>query len=361
MVSDIDLQDLAKLHGPERAFLSLYLSSKDDLPRVDDRIRRIGAMLNHDEEREHFDANVERLRAFLDAHDFHAPSLCVFVCWALDVVRGYPLEVPVETDLRIGTTPHLLPLAEIQDERERFAVVAADNDATRIFLVSAEGPAEKERIRGDIKNDVRKGGQSQKRYERRRDHALMHYAKDVAEALADLRGRVAFERIVLLGAEEATVEIRGELTPDLEALLVEREAVDVGDDEALWESAFDLFSEEERADERALWDRIEDGYLSGDRAAVGPAETLAAAAAGRVERLLVTRDAQAPATRCRACANPSAGVNSSCPVCGAKDVFETDLVEELVGFTERFGADVEFAEAIPGLTENGDVAALLRY
>ena len=361
MVSDIDLQELAKLHGPDRAFLSLYLASKDDLPSVRDRIRRIRNLLDDPTEREHLDANVELLDEVLDGYDFHARSLCVFACWALDVARGYPIDVPVETELRIGTSPHLRPLAEIQDERERFAVVAADNDVARIFLVSAEGPEEEERVRGDVKNDVKKGGQSQKRYERRREHALMHYAKEVVEALEDLTSRVPVGRVVLLGSGEATVEIRDELTSELRDKLVERAEADLHDLDGLLEVATERFEEEERAEERALWRRIEEGYLAGERAAVGPGETLAAAAAGRVERLLVGRGSEPRATRCRDCGNPSAGTPETCPVCGSADVFAVDLVEELVELTERFGASVEFAEDVPGLAENGHVAAALRY
>lgn len=361
MVSDIDLQELAKLHGPERAFLSLYLSSKDARPQLEDRIRRIRNLLDDDTEREHFEANVTQLEVFLDDYDFHAPSLCVFACWALDILRGYPLDVAVEDELRIGTSPHLRPLAEIQDDRERFAMVLADNDGARIHLVSAEGASERERIRGDIKNHVRKGGWSQKRYERRRSHALMHYAKEVAAAIEDLTDRASVGRIVLLGSEEATVEIRNELAPGLLERVSSSTDVDLHDDETVWAAAQNLFEEEERADERALWTRIEENYLGHERATVGPDETLAAAAAGRVERLLVTRDAHPPAVRCRACDNASAGAHDRCPVCGADDVFDVDLVEELVALTRRFGAEVEFADPIPGLTKNGDVAATLRY
>lgn len=361
MISNIDLQELAKLHGPERTFLSMYLRSRDDLPTVEDRIRRVRNILDDGDEVEHFDANVAMLHELIDGYDFHRPALCAFTCWALDFARGHPLQVPVETCLRVGTSPYLRPLAEIQDEKEHFALVAADNSVARIFLVTAEGPQEKERVRGDIKNHVRVGGQSQKRYERRREHALTHYAKDVVQALADLRTRVPFERLVLLGSAEATLEIQEALTPELAERLVEREEANVSDEDAVLEAAQGWFEEEERNEECALWTQIHDGYLAGERAALGPEETLAAAAAGRIQRLLVTLGATPKATRCRSCGNPSPGTPDRCPVCEADDVFRVELVEELVELTERFGASVEFAADISGLRKSGDVAALLRY
>ena len=77
--------------------------------------------------------------------------------------------------------------------------------------------------------------------------------------------------------------------------------------------------------------------------------------------MIVTRDAKIGGIRCRDCENLSAGMPEACPVCGSASIFKEDLVNELVELLARTSADVEFTDPIPGLTDVGDVAALLRY
>jgi hypothetical protein len=50
-----------------------------------------------------------------------------------------------------------------------------------------------------------------------------------------------------------------------------------------------------------------------------------------------------------------------CPVCDSEDVFTEDLINELVELLETSGGATEFSDPMPGLTDAGDVAALLRY
>jgi peptide subunit release factor 1 (eRF1) len=93
----------------------------------------------------------------------------------------------------------------------------------------------------------------------------------------------------------------------------------------------------------------------------GPEEVLKAAAVGRVEKIAVTRDAKLSGTRCRDCENLSAGELKKCTVCGSADVFPVDLVNELAELAALTSAETDFVDPIQGLSEAGEVAALLRY
>ncbi|HEX2253319.1 MAG TPA: Vms1/Ankzf1 family peptidyl-tRNA hydrolase [Thermoanaerobaculia bacterium] len=362
MFQDIDLRQLAELEGPERAFLTLYLSGPDALGSLDSRAERIRTLLARSpDELEHFENSFELLRGWLGDHP-PAGAGCVFACWALDFVRGWPLEVGVEDRLWIGPHPFLRPLAELQEEYESFAVVAADNRASRIFLVASAVVSEEERVRGDVKNRVKKGGWSQKRYARRRENELMHYGKEVAEALEELGRDHDFSRLVLLGQPEATAAIEEALSEPLRAKVVARQAADVGETrEALVEEAFELFFAEERQAEERLWDDIREEYLRGGLAAVGPTDVLKAALAGRAARVAVTRDAKIRGTRCKECENVVHGTPRNCQACGSKQVFEVDLVDEITQIITRTSAEMEFVDPIEELSEMGEMAALLRY
>jgi len=369
MFNKIDLQDLAERSGPQRAFLSLYLSSPEARNNLDARVSRVRDMLSDNEdELEHFEENLALIRGYLEDTPFTEGSLCMFACWATDYLHVFPLnaelkelEKTIPDLLWVDSSPYIRPLAELQDEYENFVVVTADNSDTRAYLVTSATPDQEGRVRGDIKNAVKKGGWSQQRYARRREKDLLHYAKEVAEVLADLDERETFKRLFLVGSDEAMLEIEDALPDPLKEKLVAKQAVDLNREDEVWEAAFELFTKEERADEKNLWETIKNEYLRDGRAATGREEVLHAAAVGRVEKMIVTRDVKMAGVRCRACENLRPGTPESCPVCGSKEVFKVDLVNELVELVAASSAETEFADPIPGLTKFGDVAALLRY
>jgi peptide subunit release factor 1 (eRF1) len=363
MFEKIDLKQLAELSGPERAFLSLYASGPEGLRSLNDRETRIRSFLKEDaDELEHFEENMKLVRGWLEEHPEESKGLAVFACWALDRVHGFPLTMEVPNRLRVGTSPDLKPLAELQDEYENFVVVVADNHGARIDLVTGARVTEEERVSADIKNRVKKGGWSQKRYSRRRDNELLHYAKEVAERLQEMAEHAEFDRIVLLGSAETLNELEEHLPESLAEKVVGAKSVDLHEpDESVLEEAFELFFAAERAEEQRTWDRIKEEFLTGGLAAVGATNVLKAAAVGRVETLVVTRDAEIKGTRCRECENVVHGTPKTCQICGSSSVFEVDLVEELVRLIALTSGETDFVDPIEGLTEMGDVAALLRY
>lgn len=363
MFNNIELRDLAKVSGPERAVLSLYLTNKESYGGLKGRIDTIRALLSDDPaETEHFEENLKLVEKWLSEHVWETDGVCLFVCWALDYVQAYPLTVAVPDLLWMDSSPYIRPLAELQDEYENFVVVAADNTASRIFFVTSARADQDARIKGDIKNNVKKGGWSQKRYERRRINDLVHYSKEIVDILTEMDQKEKFDRIFLVGSQETLVQIEGALTPPLAAKLAGTKNVDfsAGDDQ-IFDTAFDLFFVAEREAEAKLWDKIKNEYCKGGLAVTGPEEVLKAAAVGRVEKIAVTRDAKLAGTRCRDCENLSAGELRKCKVCGSADVFPVDLVNELVELLALSSAEADFVDPIQGLSEAGEVAALLRY
>lgn len=363
-LDSIDLRGLAELSAPERAFTSLYVSSPASLRQLAGKIERVRAFLGGEEaESEHFEESIKLVQAWLEEN---APEefegIAVFASWALDFVHGYVLPLQVPDLLRVEASPYLRPLAELRDEYETFAVVAADNDATRIFVVTSAVVEEEERVNGGVKNHVKKGGWSQKRYSRRRENELLHYSKAVVERLQELDEEHELARIVLLGSTETIHEIRENLPKDLESRVAGEKAVDLHDgEEVLLDEAFEVFFGAEREAEQALWERIREQGLSEGLAVTGPTAVLSAVAVGKAEEILLDREAKISGTRCRECENVVHGTPATCQICGASSVFKVDLGDELVHLAETTGARVEFSDPLPGLDRAGGVAALLRY
>lgn len=359
----IDLRSFSELQEAERAYLSLYASGPDSLKQLNQRVAQMRNLLaDRPDELAYFERNLDLVRTWLDQNPFTGAGLCVFACEMLDYVQGIPLPVaPVDT-LRVDAAPYIRPLAELQDEYENFLVVAADNTATRIIQVTSAKAATAERVRGDIKNAVRKGGWSQQRYARRRDKDLLHYAKEINDLLGNLVRTGNFQRIVLLGSQETLTKLQSVLSTEVAERVVGQAAADLrAEEDALVAAAYELFFQEERAEEARLWERIQTEYLRDGLAVVGPAAVLDALHQGRVAELLVTHDADLQGTRCTACERVVAVTVNACPVCGENQVFPVDLINELVHQAELTSTTVEFSDPMGGLTSVGDVAAMLRY
>lgn len=364
MLQDIDLRKLAEKAGSERAFVSAYLTGEAGWRRVEARAEKIAGMLADDSDAAtHFRESYRLVRDWIGDHPpEEGKGSCVFASYVLDFVQGHQVSVPVPDTLYLGTTPYVRPLARLQDTYEKFALVVADNTATRIYLVAAEHTELEDRIKGDIKNRVKKGGWSQKRYARKRKSDLHDYAGEVADALEELDREESFHHIVLLGSEETTREIREALNTPLSDRVIGEKTADLDADTAeLVDDAYDVYFKEERREDRHLWEEIRDDYFSGGPAAVGSEDVLMALLNGRAERLLVTQDVKMTGVRCRDCDNVAAGEPDQCPYCKKADLIPLDLVNELVRRAELTDADVDFTAPLSGLSKVGEVAALLRY
>jgi peptide subunit release factor 1 (eRF1) len=305
---------------------------------------------------------MDMIHRWLEEHGPDTEAACVFACYALDLVRGYFLPVAVAPGLHLGSAPRIRPLAELQDEHEDFVFAAVDNEAARIRLVSSALIRQRDRIRGDVKNHVKKGGWSQKRYQRRRTHQLQDYAGEVAGRLHALSEEASCGRIVLLGSEETRTAILEELHETVRDRVVASEPTDVKQaEDQLLDQAYELYREAEREDERSLWQQIREEAFADGLAATGPQDVWFALANGRAEAVAIDRDLSLTATRCRDCENVTPQEAPRCAFCDSADVFATPFVEACVRQAERTSTDVDFMDPPPGLAKAGGVAALLRY
>lgn len=362
-LSDIDLRPLAELEASERAFLSCYLSGQAGMQSLKNRIDRLRRLLAATPaELDHFEASLALLERWLADHPPGDGAVAVFACGALDFIEGWQLPVDVPNSLRVGAGAYLRPLAELKDEYGTLAVVAADNRATTIHMVTVDRAEPGGRVRGDVKNAVKKGGWSQKRYARRREKELERYATDVVDRLDTLDRERTIDRIVLLGSAESLQQIDAAIPERMRERVFRRDGVSVGgDQDEVIDQAWVAWFAAEREGESRLWQQIRERAFGQDLAALGATDVLAALQQGRVDTVLVSRDSTVKGTRCRACEHVVHGTPDTCQKCGSKDVFALDLVNEFVRQAELTSAYVEFADPTDDLSREDGVAALLRY
>ena len=366
MFAEIDLRKLAEMTAPDRAFLSLYLEGPKSFAKLEKRFPKIRRMLAEGsggrDEREHFDQNLESVLKYLKKNPLESGSLCLFSCWALDFFQAIPITARVKDLVWIDSSPFIRPLAELQDEYENVAVVVADNKRARVYLVSSALAGSETAIEGNVKNHVKKGGWSQKRYERRRDKQLLLYAKKIADKLGQLDREETFRRILLVGGKEILRSVAKNLPPALAKKVVGQKALDLGrGDEAIRREIMDLFFEEERLSEKRLWEAIRGEYLRGGLGVVGLDEVLEAAQAGRVEKVVVNRTYRPQGARCRDCSHLHPIESETCASCDSTSLYPVGIVNELVEILHQTGAEIDFVDPLPSLSGVGDIAALLRY
>ncbi len=225
--------------------------------------------------------------------------------------------------------------------------MVVDNTEARVYLVHSAVMKEGDRVKGDVRNAVKKGGWSQKRYARRREKELNQYAGDVAETVRELYDEEGSARLVLLGSKGAMQAVEAHLITPLKERLVGERSVD--DDTSVLKGAFVLYFEGGRASEQALWGRIREGYLTGGLATVGPQKVLHAAQQALITLALIDREVELKGTKCRACEHLVCGTPSTCQQYGSSDVFAVDYVNELVETLARTGAEADFVDPFDAL------------
>ena len=284
------------------------------------------------------------------------------VSWLTEDAKFVQLPAKVEEKAYLDNSPYLITAARQLDDYEAYAVVYADHMRARVYLAVLGALVEEGRLRGDIKNHVRKGGWSQQRYERRRDKQLLHYARDICAELAALARAEAFHRIILVGGKEILGHVEANLPGDLAPLVAGMKPADLGKGQnELNRDIWEVFFAEERHAEEQLWERIQAELGRGGRAAAGLDAVLDAAGQGRIETLLVDRTFTPEGARCHGCDRLHAAPTERCEACGGTDLYPVRIVNELCEKVALTGGETEFADPIPSLTEAGSVAALLRW
>jgi len=362
---NLDLKKLAEMTAPERTFLSIFLSGSHAITELENKLNKLRRVLKSDnarkDEREYFDENVKAVEEYLKKHPLETGSLCIFTCQAIDFFQAITLPAPVNDFVRIDSYPYIRPLAELYDDYGNVAVVVADNKKVRIFLVSSTVTGTEEVIKGNIKNHVKVGGWSQKRYERRRDNQLLQYAREIAGALIKLDREKKYGHVLLVGSKEILHVVHENMPKELQNKIIEKN-LDLSKGEGSVNNDIMAFlSDEEHRSQQDYWECIRAEYLRGGLAVVGLDDVLQATKAGRVDKMIVDRAFHPQVERCQSCHSLNVGEVETCTVCGSKLLFRVSVINEILEMLIQSGAEFHFADSMPELGKVGGIAALLRY
>ena len=361
------LTKLSAIGGDDRCVLTVYFAGSKTRPKkgatklVDLAERLLKPDEFTDDEREHLKKSLELWRASIPQVDLpEAEAWMGVVSWLTEDAAFVQLPAAVTDAAYLDNSPYLLTAALQLDDYEAYAVVYADHMRARVYLAALGALVEEGRLRGDIKNHVRKGGWSQQRYERRRDKEIHHYCKAIVEKLKVLMDEEGLRRVVLAGDRLLLKELEERMPHTMrEGVVCRLPMEDKKDAREVFRETLAAAAEEEGREEKRLLAAISTAHASGGRAVVGAPDTLKALGERRVHHLLIGPMKGVEVTRCRSCGHVALEQFDVCPKCGSRDTYEQSAANELLDMAFAGGSRVELSE--DALSEIGGVGALLRW
>ena len=317
-------------------------------------------------ERESFEKDHERIRAYLDnENNRSSQGVAIFACAGADLFEAVQLDAPIEQHwLFIGSVPHLYPLARVIENYPRYAALLLDTNRAQIFVFGLGTTERTETVVNPKTRRTSKGGWSQARYQRRADNVHVNHIKEVIDTLERLVRDEDLQHVVVAGEEVALNILRDQLPKPLAEKLIDMTTWDRTAGEAdILASSLEALREKDAETDAEKVDELIGAWRSGGLGVAGPESTLSALQLGQVDELIITA---IPGTlkavqKLPEDAAPGEVVAETSAPQGAADEARLKLSDELVTRAQQTGARIRFIEDANLLADVGGVGALLRF
>ncbi|MGA1822134.1 MAG: Vms1/Ankzf1 family peptidyl-tRNA hydrolase [Thermoplasmatota archaeon] len=368
-VSEIDIKGLAEIYDERDVYLSIYLpsSSREEVDRnssyLASRFRAIGKAIPEGL-RDDFQKSWEVAMEHADnAPVQHEKGRILFVSSPLSFVHVYRIGVEPERMAVLDTSPFLLPLAKLRDDFLDYGILLMDSQQARFFMIESDRIELVDRSKIDLMNKHKKGGMSQRRFNRLRRGAINSFVKDVLEDLRGIPDLDSLRGIVIAGPGEAKKKLMEDLPVEIASKVFGVVDLDMdisaGD---LVRIGNELAVKDEFKKSTALAETLRAAVMKGEPAAYGVMDIRNALNEGRVDSLIILDNASVPGWICERCQNiqERSKPPEKCPLCGGPTSI-VDVIEELYELAQRTGANVEFIDEHAFLESIGGIGAILRY
>ncbi len=368
-LTDIDLRLLADTSDARDVHLSVYLptASRNDEQLnktfVASRVKAIRKALVGDVG-EGFEATFQQVEDIL----FHDPfpgerGRVVFASAPSSFFVAYRLGVEPRRKLVLDNSPFILPLMEMVDEYEDYGIILMDSNEARLYIVRSKVIEQVGSSSIDLMNRHKKGGMSQKRFNRLRRGAIDAFVSQIVEDLDKLDGLEDVRGLVVAGPGKEKKQLIEALPKDLADLVIGTldVSIEIPHHSLLARGEVIATAHEREGESRAI-EKLRRAIFKENLAAIGVNEIRDALLQGRVETLLVTMDLSIPGWICEDCKGIHGGnpPDGTCPDCGGP-VSGAEIINELAELVQRTDAEMEFVSESPFLESIGGLGATLRY
>lgn len=314
------------------------------------------------------EAGFDRIREVLrDSIDPAVHGIFILSNEAAGVFEMVQVAMPLETRVKVGSTPALRGLANIAEDYPPFIVLHADQYDAQIYVVSRASLRSEVVIEADREPVTeRQGAWAYRRYRNRLDERMQHFARAIAEEVRRRMVEEKIEMLVLSTSEVFGPVLQGELHHSVAEKVVGRlHMASNAPEHQIVNAGQDLARDAERKREDRDLERLNDALGTGRGGASGPSEVVRALTSGQVSVLLMARNFREEGWADYTLpAYGTGAVPAKHPVDGeSSNLVKTDLGEEMVRLALSTGAEVEILPAARAalLEQHGGVAALLRY
>lgn len=281
-----------------------------------------------------------------------------------DWFEALQFPVSVQNRMVVSDRPVIGPLAQVLTTYEHYGVVLLDREHVRILSVYLGTLLDELEFRGDplpVPSNVKAGGYSQTRYQRRKREEMKHFFKDFATEVEKFVHRFHPASLVLLGTDENVARFREFLADNVQQMIGHTGPmpVDQAASEVLARLEPHLRADHERHD-RELLEQVRDRAAHDYLATAGVQGTLTALQEGKVDTLVLPRDGQIQGVRCSQCGFVFVRDVSRCPYDGSESLEQVDVMEEMVRLAQQQEAEIQFADA-NAIADLRGAAALLRF
>jgi peptide subunit release factor 1 (eRF1) len=316
-------------------------------------------------QRESIDEDLVRINRYLEQKiDPPTQGIAIFACSGTnDFFEALQLEAPIENNrLFVYDRPHLYPLARLLDQYPRYAVVLADTNAAKIFVIALGQAIQRKELQNVKTKRTQVGGWSQMRYQRHTENYHLHHAKEVIDNLERLVRDERIEHVMLAGDEETIIPLLREQMPkELAEKVVDVLSLGIDTPEhELIEETLKAYRRHNSLSDMEKVDHLIGEYQRDGLAVAGVPQTLAALSNGQVEELLIASAADALKFDKEEVEKVLSLYSSSGEAAATLD--QRTVADELVRrATQLSSARITFIEDDSALNHVGGVGALLRY
>jgi peptide subunit release factor 1 (eRF1) len=366
------LHELTAYQCADEHFLSIYLDWAPDgtgkrpsLRMLEDQLAMIAERVTGDAtNRAGFEADRQRIMNYLEQEaPKDARAVVIFACHDLGVWKTLALQASVETSIAADRYPHTFELARLIDEHETCALVLAEGQEARIFVIGLDDARQVAETEASEKiKRFDQGGQAQMLFQRRTDNLIKAHTKDIVQQLEKIIAAYDVRHIIMAGNDSIKGMIMESLTDPITSRLIEYIRLDPNSTmKAILETVEPMLQAAERRQEGERLAELEQrATAKAGLGALGVADTALALSKGQAQTLLMLHGFSGAGGECVNCGMLRAGQRDKCPYDGG-DMRPIELREAFTARAIQQSADVQIVEASNYLMEHGGVGALLRY
>lgn len=271
---------------------------------------------------------------------------------------------PLANRSALQERPVVAPLAELLQHERRWGVVHVDREHLQLISVFMDMVEEEQSFAPDaipVPHAVQAGGYSQKDIQKRKAEETRQFYRDFAEEIGRFDQRRHPDAFVLLGTTENVQNFLEFLPPPIRSRVLHTAHAPTALSTAelvqhLAPTLRTLVEHEEAEAVKALLERVQQSHF----ATAGFHDTLVQLQEGKVDRLIIARNAERDGVQCTQCGFTLVRRDGDCPYCGGTLRDGIDLVESMIRMAAQQEARVAFVAGDPMDQVNG-VGALLRF